>query len=56
MVKKGSMGMDKAIDEEQVLKEIVNPEFVAMRRMQMQFPKPTMQEADLDLLVAHGLL
>ena len=56
MVKKGSKGKGKAIDEEQTLKEIVNPEFVAMRQMQKQFPKPTTQEADLASLVEHGLL
>lgn len=53
MVKKGK---GKVVDQEKTLKNIDNPEFMAIRKMQKQFPKPTTQEADLDLLVAHRLI
>ena len=49
-------GKGEFVDEEKTLRQIDNPEFMAMRRMQKQFPKPTTQEAELDLLVAHGLI
>ena len=55
MVKKNK-GKGEFVDEEKTLKQIDNPEFMAMRRMQKQFLKPTTQEAELDLLVAHGLI
>ena len=55
MVKKNK-GKGEFVDEEKTLKQIDNPEFMAMRRMQRQFPKPSTQEAELDLLVAHGLI
>ena len=49
-------GKGEFVDEEKTLRQIDNPEFMAMRRMQKQFPKPTTQEAELDLLVAHELI
>ena len=55
MVKKNK-GKGEFVDEEKTFKQIDNPEFMAMRRMQRQFPKPSTQEAELDLLVAHGLI
>ena len=55
MVKKNK-GKGEFVDEDKTLKQIDNPEFMAMRRMQKQFLKPTTQEAELDLLVAHGLI
>ena len=55
MVKKNK-GKGEFVDEEKTLKQIDNPKFMAMRRMQRQFPKPSTQEAELDLLVAHGLI
>jgi len=55
MVKKNK-GKGEFVDEEKTLKQIDNPEFMAMRRMQRQFSKPSTQEAELDLLVAHGLI
>ena len=55
MVKKNK-GKGKLVDQEKTLKQIDNPKFMAMRRMQRQFPKPLMQEAELDLLIAYGLI
>ena len=40
MVKKNK-GKGEFVDEEKTLKKIDNPEFMAMRRMQRQFPKPS---------------
>jgi len=53
MVKKGK---GKFVDEEETLEKIENSDFIAMRKMQKQFPKPSTQAAELDLLVAHGLI
>jgi len=39
MVKRNK-GKGEFVDEEETLKQIDNPEFMAMRRMQKQFPKP----------------
>ena len=56
VVKNKSKNKGKSVDEEASLKVIENTEFVAMRKMQRQLPKPSTSEAELDLLVAHGLL
>ena len=49
MMKKNK-GKGEFVDKEKTLKQIDNPKFMAMRRMQRQFPKPSTQEAELDLL------
>ena len=56
VAKNKSKNKSKSVDEEATLKVIENTEFVAMRKMQRQLPKPSTLEAELDLLVAHGLL
>ncbi|XP_066333828.1 uncharacterized protein [Miscanthus floridulus] len=56
VAKNKSKNKGKSVDEEASLKVIENTEFVAMRKMQRQLPKPSTSEAELDLLVAHGLL
>ena len=56
VAKNNSKNKSKSIDEEATLKVIENTEFVAMWKMQRQLPMPSTSEAELDLLVAHGLL
>ena len=56
VAKNKSKNKSKSVDEEAALKVIKNTEFVAMRKMQKQLSKPSTSDADLDLLVAHGLL
>ena len=56
VAKNNSKNKSKSVDEEAALKVIENTEFVAMQKMQRQLPKPSTSEAELDLLVAHGLL
>ena len=57
MVKKNKgKGESKSVDEEAALKVTENTEFIVMQKMQRQLPKPSTSEAELDLLVAHGLL
>ena len=56
VAKNNSKNKSKSVDEEAALKVIENSEFVAMRKMQRNLPKPSTSEAELDLLVAHGLL
>ena len=55
VAKNKSKNKGKSINEEASLKVIENTKFVAMRKMQRQLPKPSTSEAELDLLVAHGL-
>lgn len=61
MVKSGASksrakGKSAEVDEEQTLDVINNPDFLKMRALQKDWPTPTTSEADLGLLVAHGLL